>query len=601
MPSSKTPVVTVSDSSESSVNTLLTSSSGDVVPVPKTTVADVGITKTSADGTGSIVPSIFVPVTPSKSSEGGQYSYVYCLILVVFCLFWLRKRFKRSDSDRSTLDVGRMTIGSDVTGAREITTQKLLSGLRLPISLFTILYCVYRILPLVAMGFITYDKLEWLRLIVALSGIYAATEIFIAIFIDYLLIIVQGVDIPRIFYQIIKIFTFVLIGLPVLSTDFGLDITPFLTTSAVLTMVIGLALQDSLGNLFSGIAMQVSNPFKVGDWVLMGGQEGRIREVNWRATTIKTFSNDFLILPNNAISKAEIKNFSRPTKVHARFVPIGLSYSDSPEKAAAMLTESTLSVNGVLPRPGPQIMLKNYNDFTIDYVIKFFILDYSKYPTIESDVRTAIWYALKRASMEIPFPVRTIEYAAKIDKDIEHSTRYDLLVAVDFLQAISDSGLKELVSLLKEEIYPSGHKIVTWGGSGDTFYIIRKGSAEILVPESEDENSEGVQVAVLTRSQYFGEMSLLTGEKRSATVRTLTEVEILSLDKEGFRAILRKEPKLAERISEIIVSRKRALEEAVAKNRGRGKKGRGLHLTGNRTQELERQNLLKKIVHFFGM
>ena len=558
--------------------------------------------KAVTGGVSGLVPSLVVPVAPSTVDNRSGVSYLYLVVLAVFAAIWMRKRFLRDGNAGETFRF-QTAMGLDGVDTDEVSIGTVIKGLKVPFTLFAVLFCLFRSIPFVSMGMITYKHIEWLRLTVALSGVYFATEGFMAIFVDYLLIIVQGVDVPRIFYQILKIFVFILIGLPVMSTEFGLDITPFLTTSAVLTMVIGLALQDSLGNLFSGIAMQVSNPFKVGDWVLLGGSEGRIREVNWRATTIKTFSNDFLILPNSTISKAEIKNFSRPTKVHARFVEIGLSYSDSPEKVRNMLYEATISVDGVLPRPAPQVMLVKFNDFTIDYVIKFFILDYSKYPGIESDLKVSIWYALKRACMEVPFPVRTIEYAKAENTEEEMNTRYDLLVAVDFLQAISDSGLRELVGLLRPEIYPPGYKIVSEGEQGQTFYIIRSGSAEILVPSSERDSDEEVQVAVLERSQYFGEMSLLTGEKRNATVKTLSEVETLSLDKEAFRAILRKEPKLAERISSIIVSRRQGIEDALQKSKGPGNRTRISKdaEAGHRKQEIERQNLLKKIVLFFGM
>jgi small-conductance mechanosensitive channel len=612
--------VGVSDSQALTNDSQTMVSDSSISPQPQTTEAESVVMSDSGpwsllendlkQGSGplAMVQSVIVPVTPKDGESDGGSLYVYCIILLVFCFISVKKRYS-SSSLNSVESAAKDSAGlhtlsaTDPSADEEVSIILVLSDLRMPFSLFIILLSIYRLIPFLSMGYILSRHIEWLRLIVALAGVNFATAAFMVIFVDYFLIIVQGAEIPRIFYQILKIATFILIGLPVLSTGFGLDITPFLTTSAVLTMVIGLALQDSLGNLFSGIAMQVSNPFKVGDWVLLAGNEGRIREVNWRATTIKTFSNDFLILPNTCISSTEIKNFSRPTRVHARYVQIGLSYCDSPEKVRTVLSEAASGVDGILSRPVPQIMLRNYNDFTIDYVIKFFILDYAKYPVVESDLREAIWYALKRNSMEIPFPVRTIEKAKEPDIEKEMNARYNLLVAVDFLQAISDSGLKELISLLRTEIYPPGYKIVSYGGMGDTFYIIREGSAEILVPDNSSGNESELKVATLGSSQYFGEMSLLTGEARNATVKTITEVKILSLDKEVFRSILRKEPKLAEKISTIIISRKRATEEALVKNKGSKRSGNiGSGTTvAKRDQEIERQNLLNKIVHFFGM
>jgi len=342
-----------------------------------------------------------------------------------------------------------------------------------------------------------------------------------------------------------------------------------------------------------------------GAWTLsasardVAGNEGRVTEVNWRATTIKTFSNDYMIIPNSNISKADIQNYSRPTKVHARLLPIGLAYGDSPERIEQVLVDSTVSVDGVLARPRPQVWLRSFDDFTITYVIKFFILDFAKYPTIESDIRKRVWYSLKRAGMEIPFPIRTIEQRKEPDHDREHIERVRLLTQVDFLQPISDSGLRELAASFRDELYPTNYDIVSQGQVGGTFYIIRRGRAEVLVKDGDGD--ETVRVAELGCASFFGEMSLLTGEARNATVRTLEEVQTLSLDKDAFRAIIQKEPKLAERISEIIVNRRKATRDELAR-RGGPSPGKAQPVPLSRAaQEREQQNLLKKIILFFGM
>ena len=520
--------------------------------------------------------------------------------LIVFMVWTRRKRLaelgRRTYTDLSLGPMQGQQQSDTIT--EEGRLSQLLANLKNPGLIFLFFLVLYHLLPYMTLGLVGPQNTNWLRLIVVVTGIYVVAECLFILVVDYFLVAIQGVEIPRIFYQIIKILAFILVYLPVLSTQFGLDITPLLTTSAVLTMVIGLALQDSLGNLFSGIAMQISNPFKVGDWVLVAGREGRVTEVNWRATTIKTFSNDYLIIPNSNISKAEIQNFSRPTKVHARFLEIGLAYGDSPEAVDEVLVSAALSVNGVLPRPKPQVMLRNYNDFTIDYIIKFFILDYAKYPTIESAIRRRIWYALKRAGMEIPFPIRTIEHKPEVDLEQEQIERVRLLTQVDFLRPISDSGLRELAENFREEIYPTDFDIVNQGEQGHSFYIIRKGKAEVIIP---NENAgDSIKVAELEETNFFGEMSLLTGETRNATVRTMNEVETLTLDKDAFRSILHKEPKLAERISEIIVNRKKSTREKLASH-GQKLGQKAAKPMSRAAQEREQQNLLKKIILFFGM
>ena len=526
---------------------------------------------------------------------------ILMLFLIIF-MIWTRRRRLRELGRLSSPEVPSGSFFSGVQadeeghGGRRLI--QLLSTLKNPGLIFLFFFLLHKLLPYISFGHLGGESSSWLRLIVVVTGIYVLAESLFIIVVDYFLISIQGVELPRIFYQIIKILAFVLIYLPVLSTQFGLDITPLLTTSAVLTMVIGLALQDSLGNLFSGIAMQISNPFKVGDWVLVAGREGRVTEVNWRATTIKTFSNDYLIIPNHNISKAEIQNYSRPTKVHARFLNIGLAYEDSPEQVEEVLVSATLSVDGVLPRPKPRVMIRGFNDFTIDYVVKFFILDYAKFLIVESAIRKRLWYALKSAGMTIPFPIRTIERKQKPDLEQENYERVKLLSKIDFLQAISDTGLHDLAASFRKGLYPSDFDIVSKGEKGESFYVIRRGRAKVIV---EDEDSgEEVLLANLEEGSFFGEMSLLTGQCRSATVRTLEEVETLTLDKDSFKSILHREPKLAERISEIIVSRRESTQTKLAKSDERVVPG-SVGSMSKDEQKREQQNLLNKIILFFGI
>ena len=182
-----------------------------------------------------------------------------------------------------------------------------------------------------------------------------------------------------------------------------------LATSAVGAVVVGFALQDTLGNFFAGLAIQIEKPFRVGHWVQVGDREGQVQEITWRATKLRTKAGQFLIVPNSVISKEPVLNYSEPTVPTRIEVEVGASYATPPNEVKRAIQEAMANAPLVMKAPEPQVVIKGFGASSIDYLAQFWIEDYAIERTARDQVRTNLWYTFRRHNIEIPYPIQ-IQY-----------------------------------------------------------------------------------------------------------------------------------------------------------------------------------------------
>jgi small-conductance mechanosensitive channel len=197
-----------------------------------------------------------------------------------------------------------------------------------------------------------------------------------------------------------------LVVMVVLRAFFRIDVTALLAVPAVLTAVIGFALQETLGNIFSGLTLQISRPFESGDWVRVADKVGRVHGVGWRATTIVTRAHEWLDIPNPQLAKDLLFNYG--SHVVADEVSIGLGYGEPPNRVREVILGVLRDVPDVLRHPEPEILAWEFGDYAIRYRIKYWLADYGLSEQIHDRVVSSLWYALRRYGIEIPFPIRTL-------------------------------------------------------------------------------------------------------------------------------------------------------------------------------------------------
>jgi small-conductance mechanosensitive channel/CRP-like cAMP-binding protein len=333
-----------------------------------------------------------------------------------------------------------------------------------------------------------------------------------------------------------------------------------LTTSAVGAVVVGFALQDTLGNLFSGLAIQIEKPFRVGHWIAIGDREGQVQEITWRATKLRTKAGQFLIVPNGIIARDAILNYSEPIVPTRLHIEVGASYSTPPNEVKAALLEALDHSPLALTTPPPSILLREFGASSVIYLVQFWVGDYGLEEEARDQVRTNIWYTLRRRNVEIPFPIQ-VEIARE---DLPARSEGDVLSAaarlgrVDLFATLPQEARLALARTAHEQIFAAGEPIVRQGDAGNSMYLMLSGRARVVLEPS------GQHVAVLESGSIFGEMSLLTGEPRSATVRAIEDVRAIEITADRFRDIVLERPNFLEHIAKLMAERRVGLEEAHA-------------------------------------
>lgn len=334
----------------------------------------------------------------------------------------------------------------------------------------------------------------------------------------------------------------------------------FLTTSAVGAVVIGFALQDTLGNLFAGLAIQIEKPFRVGHWIKVGEFEGKVQEVTWRATKLLTKAGQFVIVPNSVMSKDPILNHSEPTVPTRIDVEVGASYDAPPNLVKRALHEALDNAPMVLRDPAPDVIVVDFASSSVNYRLRFWIDDFGRDNTARDQVRSNIWYTFRRHGIEIPFPIQ-VEYSReeKGSRTPEHFRRLaDRLGGIDLFAGLDDVERARLAELCQEHLYGARERIVRQGDAGDSMFVVLEGRVRVTIEPS------GQEVAVTGTGGFFGEMSMLTGDPRTATVTALDDSTLLEITAERFRDLAVRRPGLVEHVSGVVSARRQGLAQAQA-------------------------------------
>ena len=333
----------------------------------------------------------------------------------------------------------------------------------------------------------------------------------------------------------------------------------FLTTSAVGAVVIGFALQDTLGNMFAGLAIQVEKPFRVGHWITVGPFEGLVTEVTWRATRIRTKAGNLVVLPNAFMAKEAITNYSEPTAPTRLEVEVGVSYGVPPNQVKAAIAEALRNAPLALTAPAPDILVRDFGASAVVYLVRFWINDFEQDVAARDEVRSAIYYSLRRHGFEIPYPMQIeIPRPEEPERASERIDRVSgILAPVALFAPLAPEQRDELAARAVERIYGQGEKIVCQGEPGGSMFVVHRGRVRVV-------ESSGRELAALEAGGYFGEMSMLTGQPRSATVEAVEECQVVELTAASLREVALANPEVVTRISAVVADRQADLDRQKA-------------------------------------
>jgi len=364
----------------------------------------------------------------------------------------------------------------------------------------------------------------------------------------------------------------------------GLNLSSLLATSAMISVVLGLALQDTLGSFFAGMALQMEAPLAIGDNVQIGEHLGTVVQVSWRAIRLLNLDRDEVTFPNSLVTRSTLINFSRPAPAHLCAVEAHIHYRHSPNLVIAALTEAMRGVPGVLDDPPCHALVWSYAESAVLYRARYFIADFRRVNYIRSDVGARIWYALHRAGIENAYPVR-VHRTESQDGDAGDRVNAALL-KVDILGPLTPDERSALADRLRPLTFGRGETVIRQGDVGDSLFVILRGRVEVSVA------SAGRQEVVntLAAGSVFGEMSLLTGTPRSATVLAVDDVEVVPVTVEAFRRIVAENPAVLEAVTGVVSRRRTRLDAAIHEAEAEAA-----------ALSAEHNDLLERVRSFFGV
>jgi small-conductance mechanosensitive channel len=372
------------------------------------------------------------------------------------------------------------------------------------------------------------------------------------------------IKLPRFLDQLSAVLVFATAIVVILALGYQMDFKAFFLAPGVLAIMIGVAAQPILGNIVAGVSLQAGKSVKEGDWIFVDNQYAQIIDINWRCTRLRNLDDVAMDVPNVDIAKQIVINLNLPTRRHAMRIPVNIDYSVPPTRVKDILLHASSNARGVAGDPKPQVFLKNFGESAVEYEIRFWMDDHNLYNEVCDAIRTNVWYGLHRHGIKIPFPIRTVhlERTARTKEEEVQTAARLMLREQPLFKSLSDNQLDALLPRGRVIHFGRDEKIIQQGDNGDSMFILVAGEANVVV----ERNGSPNHVASLRNGDCFGEMSLLTGERRSATILAHTDCEVVEIGKPILAKSLKENPDLLNKLSELLAKRQMETEGILAAN-----------------------------------
>ena len=370
---------------------------------------------------------------------------------------------------------------------------------------------------------------------------------------------------PKILRDVIFIIGSMLLIALNLKEQARIDLVGLVTTSAVLTAVLGLAAQDPLKDLIGGLSLQLEQVIREGDWVEIDGQIGRVASISWRDTEINSLHGSKLTFPHTSSNSSTIKNFTS-NGAHGNRLIVGLDYNMPPDIAKKLMQKISDNHPLILHKPACIIRISSFEESCINYEWINWQEDYGQSRALRGDLQEQLWYALQREGFSFPFSVRDVRLSRNSQPPKSmHSNKAKLLKAAGKLlqknplfSILSDQQIQKMMEMSSLCSYGPGEIIVTENESGDSLFMLIDGHVSIRKPAIAQNNSE---IARLKSGDIFGEMTIFAGTPRSATIQSICKVDLLEIDRQAIAELIEEEPGLIETFGQMISARQAQLDQ----------------------------------------
>ena len=420
-----------------------------------------------------------------------------------------------------------------------------------------------------------------------------------------------GVVLPMIASDLMVGIGYIAATLGVLSTH-GLNPTGALASAAVVSAVLAISLQSTLGNILGGVALQLDGSVHEGDWIqLENGRQGRVRAIRWRHTVVETRDWGTIIVPNASMLANNIMILGKRdgrSVPHRYWVWFNVDFRFPPTKVIQVVTEALhgAPIAGVASEPMPNCVCmdftKDHRESFATYAVRYWLTDLAADDPTNSRVRARIYTALRRAGIPLALPANTTwiqiddEHRQKRKAERQVTQRFDVLRELPLFRALTDEEVSTLAEGLSHVIYTAGEVVTRQGARAHWLYILTSGTVEIRMtvdPDGDGPVPAATKVVTkLDAPEVFGEMGLMTGQSRTADVVATSDVDCFRLDKETFERVLLARPEIATELSDRLARRR---VELIAVRDGLDENAKMAR------QSMERDQILGAIRSFFSL
>jgi small-conductance mechanosensitive channel/CRP-like cAMP-binding protein len=332
---------------------------------------------------------------------------------------------------------------------------------------------------------------------------------------------------------------------------FDLPVQGLLATSGVIAIVLGLALQSSLNDVFSGLVLNFSHPYRPGDWIKIdGGTEGRIVELNWRATHFLTGRQDLAIVPNSTIAKSKIVNVNYPSALHGIAIDVGLR--TAPARGKAILELALLNSRLILTSPSPTVLVQSIDSMQTGYEITFFVDRLDSDTDAQNELFDLIFRHAVAAGVLLAAPKNALSPSVGDDVlKMEGPSADAVLGLTGIFACLTPAERATIAGKLKQASYEAGQALVHPGDVLQSLFIVGSGVLSVAWPDRVGDNDE----LRFGPGDYFGEIGLLTGASAGGIITALASSVVYELAKEDLRPTLEARPQIAQELGRVLAER----------------------------------------------
>ena len=359
-----------------------------------------------------------------------------------------------------------------------------------------------------------------------------------------------GFAVPRLARDVVALLLYVVAAAVVLRKTLGIEVGPLLATSAVVTVVVGLALQETLGTLLAGLTLAWERRLEAGTWVALDGVVGEVEEMGWRSAVLRTTIGERVMIPNSHFARAHVKLLGRGDAAVAVVVRLAVSYAAPPAAVKEVLLAVAADLPGLATRK-PQVFTKEFAADGIVYEVRLWTMTAWRATDHTDDFLTRAHAALARAGYEIPWPQRVVHLKPAVVPADQAAGSLAALARCALFTGLPEAALAALARESRSLAFAPGEAVVREGEASRALYVVAAGEAEVW--------HAGQAVARVAQGEVFGEMAFLSGEPRTASVRAAGRLEVVEVDSAALRALLTEHAGLAEELATRMAERQQAL------------------------------------------